>query len=36
LILFRGEVSVELAETVTFNRDGKFPSDHCPVIARVR
>jgi endonuclease/exonuclease/phosphatase family metal-dependent hydrolase len=35
-ILCRGKVAVDTAEIVTFNRDGKFPSDHCPVVARLR
>jgi endonuclease/exonuclease/phosphatase family metal-dependent hydrolase len=35
-ILTRGAVVVEEAETVTFTRDGQFPSDHYPVVARVR
>jgi endonuclease/exonuclease/phosphatase family metal-dependent hydrolase len=35
-ILARGAVSVDSAETVTFTRDGQFPSDHFPVVARVR
>ena len=35
-ILARGSVSVDSAEIVTFSRDGQFPSDHCPVVARVR
>lgn len=32
-ILTRGAVTVERAETVTFSRDGQFPSDHFPVVA---
>jgi len=35
-ILARGEVAVAQAETVTFARDGEFPSDHFPVVARLR
>lgn len=35
-ILARGEVMVAQAETVTFARDGQFPSDHFPVVARLR
>lgn len=31
-ILTRGKVLVERAETVTFSRDGQFPSDHFPVV----
>ena len=35
-ILARGEVQVESAEILTFSQDGQFPSDHFPVIARLR
>lgn len=35
-ILVRGEVTVDAAEIVTFSRDGRFPSDHLPVVAWVR
>lgn len=35
-ILTRGSVAVEQAETVTFSRDGQLPSDHFPVVARLR
>jgi endonuclease/exonuclease/phosphatase family metal-dependent hydrolase len=35
-ILARGVVTVEAAETVTFAREGKFPSDHLPVVAWLR
>jgi endonuclease/exonuclease/phosphatase family metal-dependent hydrolase len=35
-ILTRGDVTVERAETSTFARDGQFPSDHFPVVARLR
>ena len=35
-ILARGKVSVDREEILTFSRDGKFPSDHCPVMARLR
>ena len=35
-ILTRGDVTVAEAETLMFARDGQFPSDHFPVIARVR
>jgi endonuclease/exonuclease/phosphatase family metal-dependent hydrolase len=35
-ILSRGEVAVDRIEIVTFSRDGQFPSDHCPVVAKVR
>ena len=34
-ILVRGPVSVLGAERVTWNRDGVWPSDHFPVVARV-
>ncbi|MCX6928814.1 MAG: endonuclease/exonuclease/phosphatase family protein, partial [Verrucomicrobia bacterium] len=35
-ILSRGEVVTERIEIATFSRDGQFPSDHCPVIAKLR
>jgi len=35
-ILARGKVEVDSEAIDTFSRDGKFPSDHCPVIARLR
>lgn len=35
-ILTRGDVAVDRAETVTFARDGQFPSDHFPVVAWMR
>jgi len=35
-ILVRGKVTVDDEETVTFSRDGQFPSDHCPVVAWLR
>lgn len=35
-ILSRGPVTADRIEIVTFSRDGQFPSDHCPVIARLR
>ncbi len=35
-ILCRGEVTAERIEIVTFSREGQFPSDHCPLIARLR
>ena len=35
-ILARGPVAVDAAEVVTFSKHGQFPSDHCPVVARVR
>lgn len=33
-ILFRGPFSVQHAETVLYNEDGRYPSDHYPVIAQ--
>ncbi|HWI55931.1 MAG TPA: endonuclease/exonuclease/phosphatase family protein [Bacillota bacterium] len=30
-ILTHGKVSVDATEIVTFNREGQFPSDHCPL-----
>ncbi len=35
-ILAHGDVTVAEAETLTFARDGQFPSDHFPVLARLR
>ena len=35
-ILTRGAFTVDSAEIVTFSRDGQFPSDHFPVVARLR
>jgi len=32
-ILARGKVTVDKEQIVTFNKDGKFPSDHCPLVA---
>ncbi|MBL8217834.1 MAG: endonuclease/exonuclease/phosphatase family protein [Bryobacterales bacterium] len=32
-ILFRGNFRVKSAETVTFHQEGRYPSDHFPVIA---
>jgi endonuclease/exonuclease/phosphatase family metal-dependent hydrolase len=34
-ILFRGPVSAAYAETVTYNLEGRYPSDHYPVVARL-
>ena len=35
-ILSRGEVAADRSEIVTFARDDQFPSDHCPVVAKLR
>jgi endonuclease/exonuclease/phosphatase family metal-dependent hydrolase len=35
-ILARGKMTVDSETIDTFSRDGKFPSDHFPVIARLR
>lgn len=35
-ILVRGDVQVERAAILPFQRNGQFPSDHCPVVAWVR
>lgn len=35
-ILTRGDVQVDRMETVTFSRNGRFPSDHFPIAAQVR
>ena len=35
-ILTRGEFTVDSAEIVTFSRDSQFPSDHFPVVTRLR
>ena len=34
-ILLFGDIQCALAETVTFNRDGRYPSDHYPVFSRI-
>ncbi len=35
-ILTRGEFVVDATEIVTFSRDGQFPSDHFPLVAKLR
>ena len=35
-ILARGEVDADKIEIVTFQREGHFPSDHCPVVVQLR
>jgi endonuclease/exonuclease/phosphatase family metal-dependent hydrolase len=35
-ILTRGDFTVDSAEIVTFSRDGQFPSDHFPVVTKLR
>jgi endonuclease/exonuclease/phosphatase family metal-dependent hydrolase len=35
-ILTHGPVSVETCETVTDNENGRYPSDHFPVVARIQ
>jgi endonuclease/exonuclease/phosphatase family metal-dependent hydrolase len=35
-ILARGPVSPESIEINTFTKDGHFPSDHCPVVAKIK
>lgn len=35
-ILTRGAVVADSIEIVPFARDGQFPSDHCPVVAKLR
>lgn len=35
-ILTRGEFAVDSTEIVTFSRDGQFPSDHFPLVAKLR
>lgn len=35
-ILTRGEVVADSTEIVTYSRDGQFPSDHFPVVAKLR
>ena len=35
-ILTHGEVTVDRMETVTFSRDGRFASDHFPIVAQLR
>lgn len=35
-ILVRGKVEAQRTEIITFSRDGRFPSDHCPVMVTLR
>jgi endonuclease/exonuclease/phosphatase family metal-dependent hydrolase len=35
-ILSRGDVAADRIEIVTFSRGGEFPSDHCPLVAKLR
>ncbi|HOX57106.1 MAG TPA: endonuclease/exonuclease/phosphatase family protein [Candidatus Paceibacterota bacterium] len=35
-ILYRGDAAVDRVEVVPFSREGQFPSDHCPVVAKMR
>jgi endonuclease/exonuclease/phosphatase family metal-dependent hydrolase len=35
-ILTRGDVAVDAAQTITFSKDGQYPSDHFPVVAWIR
>ena len=35
-ILGRGEVAADRTEIVTFSHDGQFPSDHFPLVAKLR
>lgn len=35
-ILTHGDVQVDRMETVTFSRNGRFPSDHFPIVAQLR
>lgn len=35
-ILVRGKAEVDSTEIVTFSKDGQFPSDHFPVVAKLR
>lgn len=35
-ILIRGAIEVSKCETATFNKDGRYPSDHYPVVANLR
>ena len=34
-ILYKGGVTVQKMETSLFNKDGKYPSDHYPVVAKL-
>ena len=34
-ILFRGPIQVKETETVLFNRAGRYPSDHFPVLSKL-
>jgi endonuclease/exonuclease/phosphatase family metal-dependent hydrolase len=35
-ILSRGDVTADHIEIVTFSREGQFPSDHCPLVVKLR
>jgi endonuclease/exonuclease/phosphatase family metal-dependent hydrolase len=35
-ILSRGDVAADRIEIVTYSRENQFPSDHCPVVAKLR
>lgn len=35
-ILFRGPLACTAVETVTYNQDGRYPSDHFPVVAKFK
>lgn len=35
-ILIKGKCNVDREEIAMFSKDGKFPSDHCPVVADLR
>jgi endonuclease/exonuclease/phosphatase family metal-dependent hydrolase len=35
-ILGRGPMTVDRSEIVTFSREGQFPSDHCPLVVKLR
>ncbi len=35
-VLVRGPIQVDRCETLLFNRDGRYPSDHYPIVADLR
>lgn len=34
-VLFRGDITVASCETSDYNEDGRFPSDHLPIVAKM-
>jgi exonuclease III len=36
VMFFVSDMAADRSEIVTFARDDQFPSDHCPVVAKLR